>query len=133
MTSLKLYDFPKISKCLQPGLRKGSWSKGEDSIICESVKNGLTKWSEIAKRLPGRIGDQVKERWINKLDPSHKRGFWTKSEINTLHNAQAQLGNQWSKIAKMIPGRSENSVKNRWYNEITTKGKTKKKKKVEII
>ena len=76
------------------------------------------KWSDIAKHLPGRIGEQVKERWINTLDPEVKRGVWTEAEMKILRDSQKELGNKWSEIAKRIPGRSENSVKNRWYNQV---------------
>ena len=52
------------------GLIKGKWSIEEDMIIKESMKHGILKWSEIAKRLPGnRVGKQCRERWCNHLDP----------------------------------------------------------------
>ena len=76
------------------------------------------KWSDIAKRLPGRIGEQIKERWINNLDPEVRKGVWTEAEMTILRDSQKELGNKWSDIAKRIPGRSENSVKNRWYNQV---------------
>ncbi|KAL7537386.1 hypothetical protein ACHAXR_012221 [Thalassiosira sp. AJA248-18] len=106
-------------KALQPGLVKGRWTKEEDNIITESVAAGNMKWSDIAGRLPGRIGEQVKERWVNMLDPEVKKGVWTEAEMKILRDSQKELGNKWSEIAKRIPGRSENSVKNRWYNQKT--------------
>jgi hypothetical protein len=107
-------------QALQPGLVKGRWTKEEDDIITASVTCGDTaKWNEIAKRLPGRIGEQVKERWINVLDPDMKKGLWTQAEMKILRDSQKELGNKWSEIAKRIPGRNENSVKNRWYNQKT--------------
>ncbi|OMP00508.1 hypothetical protein COLO4_12604 [Corchorus olitorius] len=59
-------------KVLNPNLVKGPWSKEEDDLIFELVqKQGKTRWSEIAKYLPGRIGKQCRERWaeIAKLLP----------------------------------------------------------------
>ena len=80
---------------------------------------GPIKWAEIAKSLPGRIGEQVKEHWVNSLDPDVKKGVWSRDEMSILMNAQKELGNRWSEIAKLIPGRSENSVNNRWYNQVS--------------
>ena len=31
-----------------------------------------------------------------------------------LDRAQARVGNRWNEIPRLIPGRTENSVKNRW-------------------
>mmetsp|Transcript_7987 Transcript_7987/g.11624 ORF Transcript_7987/g.11624 Transcript_7987/m.11624 type:complete len:136 (+) Transcript_7987:177-584(+) len=87
----------------------------------------MTKWSEIAKQLHGRIGDQVKERWVNNLNPETKRGTWSLEEIDILHQAQAKYGNKWSMISKLLPGRSENSVKNRWYNGKVSERRARRK------
>ncbi len=77
-----------------------------------------TKWSEIAKRLPGRLETQVKARWVNHLDPEIRKGMkWTKIEIDLLMEAQKELGNNWTEIAKRIPGRTPLSVRNRLYRD----------------
>lgn len=107
-------------KALQPGLIKGKWTKEEDDTLSEMVATFGSKWSDIAKRLPGRLAEQVKDRWVNHLDPEIRKGVWTKTEMDILIDAQKELGNKWAEIAKRIPGRSENSVKNRWYNAKTS-------------
>ncbi|KAL3815816.1 hypothetical protein ACHAXA_010750 [Cyclostephanos tholiformis] len=123
-------DVPTM-QALQPGLVKGRWTKEEDDIITASVSSGNDKWSEIAKRLPGRIGEQIKERWINVLDPDVKKGIWTDAEMKILRDSQKELGNKWSEIAKRISGRNENSVKNRWYNQKTSDKRAHKKRREE--
>ncbi|XP_072995831.1 transcription factor MYB3R-2-like isoform X2 [Typha latifolia] len=55
-------------KVLNPQLIKGPWTSEEDEKIIYLVdKYGPTKWSVIAKSLPGRIGKQCRERTDNSI------------------------------------------------------------------
>jgi hypothetical protein len=100
---------------LQPGVIQNDWQPHEDRLIMELRLKGLA-WAEIARQLPGRRGEKVRDRYVNKLDPSLKNTPWTVREDEILFRHHNMLGNKWKQIAEFLPGRSQNSIKNRYYN-----------------
>lgn len=99
----------------QPPFKKSKWTPEEDKLLIDSVKkNGMSNWTLVAAEVYGRTGKQCRERWTNQLCPALNKDIWTPQEDEILIKQQRAHGNFWSKIARYLPGRSSNAIKNRW-------------------
>ena len=110
------------TKVLNPTIVKGSWTPEEDQAIMEWVRqHGTKNWSALAETMNGRLGKQCRERWVNMLDPQLVKKPWGQNEDQIIIVKQKEWGNKWSKIAELLPGRTDNDVKNRWNSSIKKK------------
>ena len=109
------------NKILKPGVKKGPWTLAEDHTLTQWVEeNGPIRWSTCAKLIEGRTGKQCRERWVNTLSPAVVKGNWSKEDDEFIIRMHKEHGPQWTIIAAQLPGRTENSVKNRFNSMIRT-------------
>lgn len=95
--------------------KKGPWTLEEDALLEEAVSvNGERRWSTIALSLPGRIAKQCRERWHNHLQPNISKEAWTEQEDLQIQLGVVKHGHKWSTIARGMPGRTDNQIKNRY-------------------
>jgi len=114
--------YDRWTRFLKPGSRKGQWTEEEDRVVFEAVSNSIedpfTKWSELANQLPGRVGKQVRDRWVNHLNPNINHHPFSKEDDLKLWEGHCALGKRWVEISTKYfkSTRSENHIKNRWYS-----------------
>jgi myb proto-oncogene protein len=105
------------------------WSQYEDESILTLIEKYGTvrKWAVISRELEstygifGRSGKQCRERWFNHLDPDVKKQKISADEERLIATEYRRVGNRWTEIAKLFPGKTENAVKNFFYSRIRKK------------
>ncbi|VEU39763.1 unnamed protein product [Pseudo-nitzschia multistriata] len=95
-----------------------AWTKEEDALLLSIVQSMRVpmKWSLVAQSLPERTGKQCRERYVNHLNPRLKVADWSPTEDATIFHLYNTIGSHWAKMSKIIPGRTDNGIKNRFHN-----------------
>ncbi|XP_008795619.2 myb-related protein MYBAS1-like isoform X2 [Phoenix dactylifera] len=109
--------------------RKGPWTEQEDIQLVWFVGLfGERRWDFLAK-VSGlnRTGKSCRLRWVNYLHPGLKRGRMTPQEEHLVLELHAKWGNRWSRIARRLPGRTDNEIKNYWRTHMRKKAQERKR------
>ena len=95
--------------------KRGPWSQAEDETLLELVgSQGPHNWVRISSYLHSRSPKQCRERYHQNLKPTLCHDPITPEEGEAIERLVSEMGKRWAEIARRLPGRSDNAVKNWW-------------------
>ena len=104
---------------LKLGLKRGQWTEYEDNLLIEWIKKkGPNNWEECGRFIHGRNGKQCREHWNNCLKPDLIKGEWTPEEDFLIMQFYEECNGRWKIMKELFEGRTENSIKNRFFSEL---------------
>lgn len=99
----------------------------DDHLVQLVAQYGDANWDRIAQEMPGRNVRQCRERWKHYLSCTKPADPWTKEEDDLISDKVQEIGGKWTKIAALLPGRTDLQIKNRWRQLFARMNRTSKR------
>lgn len=109
----------RIDKLISSSI-KGTWTPEEDNLILKYHSKFGRNWSLIAKKIEGRNGKQVRERFVNYLEKKEElfKDEFTEKEDDLIIKYFDLYPHNWNEISKNIPAKSAAQIKKRYVNHL---------------
>ncbi|KAL6776472.1 hypothetical protein ACKKBG_A21265 [Auxenochlorella protothecoides x Auxenochlorella symbiontica] len=93
---------------------KGLWTEEEDFLLAKWQEVHGNRWSEVARHIGTKTGQQCAQRWRHRVNPNISKEKWTEAEDNQLTSLVRQYGSCWAEISRNLPGRTDQQCMGRW-------------------
>jgi hypothetical protein len=92
----------------------GKWTVEEDTMLTEAVAELGKDWVAVAALVLGRTDKQCRQKYVDNLNTNINKGKWTPEEDAKLIATVMELGNDWVRVAALVPRRTNAQCRKRW-------------------